>query len=175
MSRVRATVPLTCEQARKLFRYDPQTGDLYWKVTKGSRSAGKKAGCPNHGYVIVHVDKVRYFAHRVIWLLVTGEWPPCLVDHRDCNGLNNRWENLRAASHVQNGRNRRLSRRNKSGVTGVSFSGRYWFADIGIDRKVIHLGWFSSRDEAIEARRAAEKKYFGEFANTAALEVPDAA
>jgi hypothetical protein len=33
-----------------------------------------------------------------------------------------------------------------------------------VDKKVIHLGYFEDLEEAIEVRRDAELKYFGEYA-----------
>lgn len=61
--------------------------------------------------------------------------------------------------------NSRLQSNNTSGVTGVTWDveKQKWAAQIGFDKKNIHLGRFDNFDEAVVARKDAEKKYFGEF------------
>lgn len=60
-------------------------------------------------------------------------------------------------------RGRKLNRNSTSGVRGVSWSPKLgkWRAHIVIDRKQIHLGIYEKKEDAIEARRAAEARYFG--------------
>ena len=62
--------------------------------------------------------------------------------------------------------NTRLKSNNTSGVTGVNWDKRYnkWEARIKKDYKQIHLGYFNDFEDAVKARKDAEKKYFGEFA-----------
>lgn len=86
-------------------------------------------------------------------------------DHIDGNGLNNTRENIRFIYQNDNCKNRSLSSNNRSGCSGVSWSKdkRKWRACITINRKNIHLGYFSDKEEAISARQQAESKYFGEF------------
>lgn len=88
------------------------------------------------------------------------------VDHVNGDGLNNTRANLRVATYSQNAYNRRVSTRNRSGVTGVSFSRqtRKWHACIQISGKTRCVGRFDTIAAAAEARRSAEKKYYGEFA-----------
>ena len=87
-------------------------------------------------------------------------------DHIDRNPFNNRKENLRPATVQENNRNKSINKRNKSGFTGVRWLARLnkWIADIRIDKKSIHLGVYSNKDDAIRARLNAENKYFGGFA-----------
>jgi HNH endonuclease len=86
------------------------------------------------------------------------------VDHVDGNGLNNRRSNLRLATAVQNQRNRRKQKNNKSGYKGVSLSGNKWAAQIKSSDGVIHLGTFLTPELAYEAYCEAARKYHGEFA-----------
>ena len=62
---------------------------------------------------------------RSVWMNreILNAPPGLLVDHRNHDTLDNRRENLRLATYVENGRNRRkLSRRNKSSkYKGVTF------------------------------------------------------
>jgi hypothetical protein len=87
------------------------------------------------------------------------------IDHHDGNGLDNRRANLRVATRSQNNANGKLSRRNTSGIKGVFWkkSRRKWEAKIGINCRLIHLGMFADKEEAIRVRRAAAQAIFGEF------------
>lgn len=161
---------LTQQQVRDLFDYSPDAGLLIWKVERYRKHPGDVAGCihkiKNKDYwcVSVSVNYKRYLAHRIIWLWVTGEWPDKEIDHKDRDGTNNRWLNLRKASHPQNGKNLSLKKTNTTGFSGVSKArnGRYR-ARIMVNRKEIYLGEFASVEEAAKVRRRAALKYFGEF------------
>lgn len=90
-----------------------------------------------------------------------------IIDHISHDKMDNRRANLRKCTNAQNIRNGSLSKNNTSGVTGVYFDNNRgkWHAQIRVDRKAIFLGRFDSFDEAVAARREAEKVYFGEFAS----------
>lgn len=89
----------------------------------------------------------------VMFLSGAGTWET--VDHRNGDTLDNRRSNLRIATKVQNGRNRRTD-----GFKGVSVSGDKWRAKIGQR----HLGLFPTREAAARAYDAAAEVLFGEFA-----------
>jgi hypothetical protein len=155
---------LTFEEAKRLFDYDPETGVIRWKI-RVSRNVGdgREAGnvhISNNGksYRRVSANKGYYLAHRLIYLLQTGEWPSGQIDHIDGNGLNNVWQNLRAVTQSENGRNQRLPRTNTSGHVGVYWDkkGRKWASNIMVNEKTRHLGRFTSIEEAIAARKEAE-------------------
>lgn len=57
----------------------------------------------------------------------------------------------------------RLQKNNSSGCTGVQARGDKWIAVITFKKQVHYLGIFETRQEAIQARKDAEKKFFGEF------------
>ncbi len=87
-------------------------------------------------------------------------------DHIDRNELNNRKNNLRQATQMQNCQNSSLRSNNKSGITGVYFHKRdsVWISQITVNKQKIILGKFIDKGDAIRARLNAEAKYFGEFA-----------
>jgi hypothetical protein len=88
------------------------------------------------------------------------------IDHANGNGLDNRRENLRPATHVQNSRNTVAHKNGLSRYKGVGFhslNGR-WRARIKVGAKHISLGVYASEEEAARAYDAAARKYFGEFA-----------
>lgn len=87
-------------------------------------------------------------------------------DHIDRNPLNNRKENLRKATKSENARNCRRPKNNTSGIIGVSWAkkDKKWRSYITVDNKMISLGYFDNKIDAIISRLNAELKYFQEFA-----------
>lgn len=164
--------------------YDPITGALHWKHCgpdgfkdhRGWRIwLGKFAGheikkrC--RGYVVIafSVDGVtRYMqGHRVVWALMTGEWPTHEIDHVNGIRLDNRWGNLRAATHAENQRNKSASCRNKSGVKGVHrhTQNGTWVAQIKVrGQRTKYLGSFQTIELAAEAYRKACVELHKDFA-----------
>lgn len=89
-----------------------------------------------------------------------------VVDHINGDTRDNRRVNLRICGNSDNVRNRViLNKNNTSGKRGVSYlKGRdIWEARIKHNRKGIYLGRFATFEEAVSARLAAEKQYFGAF------------
>lgn len=89
---------------------------------------------------------------------------PLEVDHKNGNGLDNRKENLRVCSGQQNRVNRGPSKCNKTKLKGVTRYYHKFAAKIRINKKLKHLGYFFSPQEAALAYNAAAKAYHGEFA-----------
>ena len=85
-------------------------------------------------------------------------------DHIDGNGLNNRRNNLRLATKAQNNRNRKINASSKSGYKGVDYKKNKWRARISDGQRSIHLGYFSTPEEAYAAYCEAAKEIHGEFA-----------
>lgn len=58
-----------------------------------------------------------------------------------------------------------LQSNNTSGVTGVRWDSarNKWIANITFKKKVYYLGRYTKKEDAIKARKKAEKKLFGEF------------
>ena len=156
-----STKTLTQDSLRKIFHYDPETGDLIRRRT-GKKITSKHGTC---GYQVNINNGLVKLVHRVIWCWMTNEWPP-QIDHIDGNHYNNKWSNLRAATNTQNSRNSRTPINNTSGYKGVSFVARLnkYRATIMVNRKSLHLGCFIDPKEAALAYNIAAQKYFGEFA-----------
>ena len=156
------------EILREHFRYMPDTGEFYWLKDVGRKiKAGKRAGwrtSKRKPYRSLALKGNRYKEHRVAWAFTHGAWPTADIDHIDHDALNNRIENLRIAPDGENHRNKSLSKNNRSGHNGVHRrvlrTGRtQWIACIHVESKTVHLGSFRTKQEAIEARRAADTKY----------------
>ena len=84
----------------------------------------------------------------------TGSWPVDMLDHRDQNGLNNRFDNLREVNNQKNCFNRGISSANKTGVAGVYFNTRgKYTAQITVNGKTKSLGAaFKTIEEAAKVR-----------------------
>ena len=61
--------------------------------------------------------------------------------------------------------NRKINKNNHSGYIGVSYDKRrkMWIAQITYQRRNHNLGRFTSKKDAIKARKVAEKEYFGKY------------
>lgn len=149
-------------KVRETFEYDVDTGVFVYKVTRGPKTKGSVAGSINSdGYLQVGFNGSRYLLHRLAFLYMKGEWPKNFVDHKDTDKLNNKWCNLRDVLRKVNNRNRSVQKNNTSGVVGVSWDkiNSKWFASICVEGKMIGLGRFNYKEDAILARMTAEKDY----------------
>ena len=157
----------TADRVRQVLDYDPETGLFTWKVRKGRIRAGSLAGSLRHGRHVIKIDDNQYQASRLAYLWMKGEWPPCVVDHRDMDKRNNSWSNLRLATHSQNQCNIRARSDNAVGLKGVTHKGRTFQARISVDGKLRHIGTLGQAEDAHSAYVAAAKRHFGEFARSA--------
>ena len=149
---------LTQEYLKELFIYDGE--DLIWKVKKaGNIKIGSVAGSvDSYGYRVIRFDGKLYKAHRLIWLYRFGKFPNNQIDHIDQNRLNNKLNNLRDVTNQENQKNQSKSKNNTSGVTGVylhKLTGK-WVAQGMVDGKLLHLGFFTDKLDAIAARKSWE-------------------
>jgi len=160
------------ETLRKLLRYEPETGNLFWRFrdvsffkTEGeckrwhNRYGGKPAGgIRGGGYVDVKIFDRHLSAHRVAWAIHHNTWPTDQIDHINGERADNRIVNLRDATNQENNKNRKLPCNNTSGVMGVSWNKQKakWVAHIRVDGKTIHLGYFDTIEDAAAARAKAE-------------------
>lgn len=163
------------DRLKQAMHYDPETGHFTRLLSPYPACIGRLVGSPVQGrdgvpaYLTVDVDGRAYKAHRLAWFYMTGEWPVDLIDHKDRDGLNNRWTNLRPADSSKNQQNNKRRADNASGFKGVYFHQecKKWRAIIKANGRRIHLGLFNSPEIAHEAYVSAAQKYFGEFARAA--------
>jgi hypothetical protein len=159
---------MTFQKLNSLLSYDPDTGHITWRISKGRVRAGSAAGSiSGNGYLYIRVDKKNYSAHRLAWLLFYRSWP-AVLDHINRNKLDNRICNLRQATPSENGANRGVQKNSRSGLKGVHKANQAngWQAQIKINGKVRHLGTFDTPEEASAAYNASSRKLFGPFAHS---------
>lgn len=156
------------ERLKELLDYDSETGNLIWKIDRGSlKMCGKVLGrVMSIGYRQGCIDEKLYYVHRLVWLWHKGVIPTRL-DHINRDKLCNRIDNLREVSSSESNQNR--SSRNALGIKGV----RQWpnHAD-GRERYVASLKKngkfygsrvFYSLKEAQEWHSNKLKEIHGEF------------
>lgn len=163
---------LTYDLIREYFHYDPDSGDFISARKNCKRILlGDSVGTiSKKGYRVIQFRGKLYQAHRMAYLYMTGSWPENVIDHINGNRSDNRWSNLRNATHGQNKTYSKRNKNNKSGKCGVSKrvypSGKIvWGVRINIDGKETHLGFFSSFEEAKNVRIKAEQTHYTEFSS----------
>lgn len=173
---------LTPDVFRQLLHYDPMTGLFRW-LERGvewfpdsyhpaqaycdiwnAQHAHLEALTQRNtaGYRVGSVLDIKIMAHRVAYSMQTGIHIQDIdqIDH--INGVkdDNRIVNLRMVSCSGNGKNTKLSARNKSGHQGViwDISRGQWMSFITNEGLRRTLGRFYTFEEAVTARKAAEAR-----------------
>lgn len=154
----------TQERVKHLFHYDPDSGKLFWKNPTSIRTKiGDEISYINCGYLKVCFDGEIHLAHRVIWLYETGHWPDYpreLVDHKDQDKLNNKFNNLRLTDHNGNQHNRPLNKNSTTGFKGVTKKGDKFMSQASFKGKRYYLGLYSTAEEAYEVYQEFVSKNF---------------
>lgn len=156
---------LTAARLREVLHYDPETGAFTRLTPYNQRKVGDEAGgVLSTGYVGICVDGSVYLAHRLAWLYVHGSWPSGHIDHINHVESDNRLCNLRDVTHKQNHQNLLKFSSNTSGHSGVCWhkAAGKWHSRIGHNGKHIDLGLFEKIEDAVAARKAAEKLYWAD-------------
>ncbi len=129
-----------------------------------------------HGYLRVGLKRNKTSHNKLVHKLIAEafllnpENKKC-VDHIDNDKQNNNLINLRFATHSQNNQNRPITKNSTSGTKGVHWNKRAlkWSAQININGKKIHLGYFINKDDAINIRIQRAKDEFEEYINKCEL------
>ena len=136
-----------------------------------------KPGLSSSGYLTVGLSKNGKAKSHNIHCLVAREWAlnpngkKC-VDHIDNNKQNNHHENLRYATYVENGGNRKKQADASSIYKGVYRNKpmQKWMAYIQCNSKLKCLGYFESEKEAGATYNAAAIVHFVNYAKLNVIE-----
>lgn len=150
---------------KETFDYDPNTGALTYRQPRGSLPAGRPAGTAVANGYNVKFNGSYIMAHRIIWNIMTGEWPQHPVRHVNGDKLDNRWSNL--ATHAPVRERDPITRKplprttDRAPAHGV---GRVVFAKAGVTKfeanaivkgERVFLGRFDTPEEARAAFKHA--------------------
>lgn len=139
------------------FDVDYLNGVLKWKISRPkehfpthrgwinwhNKNPGKVAGYVDaNGYMGVKMTlggvEYNLKEHRIIYAMFHEDPEPPFIDHYDGDTTNNCISNLRPCTKKQNARNRKVSVKNKSGITGVrrvAHRPNLWIASVIVDGK----------------------------------------
>lgn len=147
---------------QQVLDYDPADGCFRWKVSRKNQyaRAGSVAGyIDSGGYRIIEIKGKAYKAHRLVWFYMTGQWPKYNIDHINGEKHDNRFCNLRDATHSINMQNRRKPLPfNSTGFLGVRKNCRGFLASITVYGKRRNLGTYKTPEEAHAVYLKAKRK-----------------
>ena len=109
----------------------------------------------NQGYIRIGIGGKHYRVHRLIMEAFVGESEQ-EVDHIDRNKTNNNFHNLRYCTSSENN----LNRESVDNAKGYWWhkTAKKWKAQISIDNKHIHLGYFEKEEDAHQAYLQARER-----------------
>lgn len=167
MTKVREVTKEEGDWFKDNFRYDPDTGYLWWTKRGNGRQTDRPVGTlDNHGYLRTQIKRKPFKMHRLAWFLYHGVWPKKYIDHINGVKNDNRIENLREATQSENQGNMKIRKGGTSMYKGVSWSKRYgkWQAQIGVKYRTINLGYYDNEEEAALVYNKAALEFFGGYA-----------
>tara|TARA_R110002096_G_scaffold66306_1_gene161341 strand:+ start:4514 stop:4999 length:486 start_codon:yes stop_codon:yes gene_type:complete len=150
---------ITQKELKEATHYSPETGDFTWLKRPSNRvKVGDVAGyiAPD-GYVQIRINNILYKSHRLAFLYMEGEFPVNIIDHINHDPSDNKWLNLRHADRFLNQKNMKLSKRNSSGISGVSKRNKRWQVIIHANGKSNYIGSYISKSDAVEVRNKTYK------------------
>lgn len=158
-----ADVIITKDYLHGLFEY--REGNLYWKTQRTNKTKARMLVGNLDEYNNVCLNRKKIGVHRIIFMMFYGYMPE-YVDHIDGNPLNNKIENLRAATNTKNQYNAKISKRNTSGYKNVSWDKacNKWRVLLRVEKKPMLIGFFENLELAGLVAKEARNKHHGEFA-----------
>ena len=159
---------LTQERLKELVHYNPDTGVFTYRQQTNPRAlVGQVIGSVQRsGHLRMQLDKKSYQLHQLAFLYMQGILPN-EVDHRNNIPDDNRWDNLRVATHQQNCFNSSMRKDNTSGHKGISIRKNIhsttYHARITLNGKETGKH-FNTLDEALAWRNSKSIELHGSFA-----------
>jgi len=168
------------EYLLECFRYEPETGLLYWRerplyhfngILKNQKRFNTKVANTlanardGKNYISVPLmDRKYYKAHRIIWKMYYGVEPKYFIDHINGIPYDNRICNLQDIDNKENQiKSITYNRVSVSGYRGVTTYNNKYYSNIrDLDGKIVYLGIFDTPEEAALVREIKVKEIYGE-------------
>jgi len=115
----------------------------------------------NKRHYVITFKTSKLFIHRLFFYWHHG-YLPKLIDHKDTNPRNNKIDNLRELDCSGNARNSHKMKKNTtSKYKGVCWNKQHkkWRAYLHLNRKYIHIGFYTNEDDAGQAYNDAIRRY----------------
>jgi len=138
---------ITREYLLEKYNYDPETGIVTTKYTR------RQVGWNHRNYLAINHKGKKLKLHRLIWLMVYGEWPE-IIDHINFDKKDNRLVNLRSVDVATNNahRNNDIPKSNVPYISYIKVLNK-WKAIGLIGKKQIYLGAFINLEDAISRQK----------------------
>lgn len=90
---------VTVKEIEELFKYDPKSGLLTWRISRGRAIAGSEVGYSFNGNeAFTKLNGKAMKVSHLIWILMTGEFPKERLKFADRNKTNLKWDNIVTSS-----------------------------------------------------------------------------
>ena len=159
---------MSITQADVLEFFQYEDGKLFWKKRSANRTVvgSQISFVENTGYIRVRFKGKHYGIHQIIFLMHYG-YIPEHVDHVDGEKLNNKIENLRAATKSENALNKKVRCDSASGIKNVHWYEplKKWRVAVSINKKRKHIGYFDDLELAELVSIEAREKFHGAFSS----------
>jgi len=150
---------LTQKRLKELLRYDPETGEMVWLVARSNiiKPGDTAGGLGSDGYWRIRTNNKLYRRARLAFLYMEGYFPEHQVDHWNRVRIDDRWVNLRHATHACNMQNRGVQVNNTSGVTGIRWrkKGKKW----RVRYRGIYYGSYQDFTQAFFVNKTVRAKF----------------
>jgi len=155
------------DQAMLLDLFEYRDGELYEKTDRASwKKKGSSVGwVTKYGYKMTEIHGKNYMVHRLIYLMIKGE-TPIAIDHINRNKLDNRIENLRAATKSNNSKNVSVRADNALGIKNVHWnkSRKTYVVCVSSNGRNVFHKYEKDLEAAELMAQLAREKYHKEFA-----------
>lgn len=145
----------------KYLAYEDDSGIFTWLTSMKGRLSGRQAGAiDKDGYRIICFKGRMFKAHRLAWFMVYGYLPKETIDHINRVRDDNRISNLRLATMLEQGRNKKVPKNNTSGHVGVTWSSssKKWLSQLCFNKKTHYVGLFSDIEMAVMERELLKER-----------------
>ena len=161
---------MSIELLRIEVSYNPNTGTFTYINNLFRSFKSTEAGyIGSDGYIHISINGKDYKAHRLAYALMLGHFPSdgFVVDHINGDKLDNRWSNLRLATHAQNIQNSKLRSDNSSGFKGVTYrkSHKKFIGQVNFNGKPYYTGFYSRAEDCAAELKNIRENLHKEFTN----------